>query len=223
MEAYLRALIEKSPGPISLEITAVTADEMIRQGHYLNNLKPDKVVVKVPVNPATDGKPNNDGMRATSELEKEGIQVNVTLIMTPEQALLAAQAGASYVSPFAGRIDDYLRTEKLKMESPEFTGKDYYPAEGRKNDHSEIVHDNGIVSGVDLVHHTVALLEKYPTQVIAASLRNARQVREVAHAGANIATIPFDVLGEMIVHPLTTKGIAKFLADVPEEYRALFK
>ena len=123
MEAYLRALIEKSPGPISLEITAVTADEMIRQGHYLNNLKPDKVVVKVPVNPATDGKPNNDGMRATSELEKEGIQVNVTLIMTPEQALLAAQAGASYVSPFAGRIDDYLRTEKLKMESPEFTDR----------------------------------------------------------------------------------------------------
>ena len=144
-----------------------------------------------------------------------GIKTNATLVMTPEQAFLAAKAGATYVSPFAGRIDDYIRTNIGKK----FDKGDYFPAEGLLNED-----DDGVVSGVDLVKKIADIYKNYgmKTEIIAASLRNPRQVREVALAGAHIATIPFPVIIEMTKHPKTAEGIIKFSQDVVEEYKKIF-
>jgi len=113
------------------------------------------------------------------------------------------------VSPFAGRIDDYLRVKKGLQPGVDFQKGDYYPWDGTDVD------DNGIRSGADLVEKVVMILDNYDydTEVIASSIRNARQVREVAMIGAHIATIPFKVLESMLLHPKTEEGVKKFSED----------
>ena len=209
--------------PVSLEVVSLKAEDMIKEGVMLygkfNGLM-GNVVIKVPVSTSRqEGEEHYEGLKTIKDLSRRKIPVNATLVMTPEQALLAAKAGAAYVSPFAGRIDDYLRTRLGES----FGKRDYFPAEGKHKD-GTLANDKGIASGVELVKRTMEILERYgmKTEVIAASLRNARQVREVALAGAHIATIPFDVLEEMIKHPKTFEGIVKFSEDVVPEYRQIF-
>ncbi len=206
--------------PVSLEVMGLTAEEMVREAELLYEKFNDianNVVIKVPINTY---KGSYEGLKTIKTLSEEGIPVNCTLIMTPEQALLAAKAGARYVSPFAGRIDDYLREEKLNMKKGvDFKKHDYYPWDGKGVD------DNGIKSGSDLVEKTVIILENYgyDTEVIASSIRNPRQVREMALIGAHIATIPFSVLEKMLLHPKTKEGIEKFSEDAAESgYERLF-
>ena len=187
------------------------------------------VVIKIPVNPTleaggggAEGGEDADGLRAIADLTAQGIPVNVTLVMNPTQALLAAKAGATYVSPFAGRIDDFLRTSV----GMSFEKGDYFPAEGLpRADGTGVLDDEGVVSGVDLVRKIVTIFDTYAveTEVLAASLRNPRQVAEVAEAGADVATIPFAVLGQMLRHPKTYEGMRTFVADVVEEYRSFFQ
>ncbi len=132
--------------------------------------------------------------------------------------MLAAKAGAKYVSPFAGRVDDYIRS-KLGMS---FEKHDYFPQHGMEKD-GTLIDDNGIVSGIDLVAKCVKVLQNYgfETEVIAASMRNARQAREAALVGAHIATLPLSVIREMLIHHKTAEGMKKFLDDAPEEYERL--
>jgi len=229
IETYLERILRTvGPGkPVSLEVIGTTYEAMRTEALRLYerfNPVAQNAVIKVPVNPTL--KPGEgdeaDGLRTIAELAGQGIPVNVTLVMNPTQALLAAKAGAAYVSPFAGRIDDFLRAE-LGMS---FDKSDYYPAEGMPRPHGPGVHhDNGILSGVDLVRKIVAIFDNYAieTEVLAASLRNPRQVAEVAEAGADVATIPLAVLGEMLRHPKTYEGMRKFVADVVEEYRSFFE
>jgi transaldolase len=142
--------------------------------------------------------------------------------MSPEQALLAAKAGADYISPFAGRIDDDLR----KRTGLTFDKADYFPAEGLFTEGAaELIHDKGIVSGVDLVLTIVEIFSVHDvdSQILAASVRNPQQVREVAQAGADIATVPFAVIQEMISHHKTREGMQSFCNDVVPEYRAIFE
>ena len=134
------------------------------------------MVVKIPM--------TEEGLAATKVLSKEGIKVNVTLIFSPNQALLAARAGAAYVSPFLGRLDD-ISFDGVKL--------------------IEDVADIFAVSGIE-------------TEIIAASVRNPIHVTKCALAGADIATVPFSVIEQMIKHPLTDAGIEKFVAD----YKAVF-
>ena len=143
---------------------------MIEQARRTANWAPN-VVIKIPA--------TADGLEATSTLSKEGIKVNFTLCFSLNQALLAALAGATYVSPFVGRLDD-------------------------------IGHD-----GMELVRDIVAVFRYYelPTQVIAASIRHPQHCVAAAKAGAHIATVPYNVLMQMIKHPLTDIGITRFLAD----------
>ncbi len=202
--------------PVSLEVAGGTAEEMYAQGKALYARfakKANHVVIKIPVNPTVKEDLDLEGLKAVRKLAKEKIPVNVTLVFTPEQALLAAKAGAAYVSPFAGRIDDLIR----KREGKGFGKSDYFPAEGAGAD------DNGIVSGIDLVAQIVAVFRNYgiKAKVLAASLRNARQVREAALAGADIATVPFAVLQEMLRHEKTREGMAAFTKDLVPEYVAL--
>ena len=239
--------------PVSLEVLSQTSDRMVEEARTLYgkfNPIAGNVAIKIPVNTYTGEGTATDyeGLKAIKELGKE-IPINATLVMTPEQALLAAKAGATYVSPFAGRVDDYIRTN---LGIP-FGKYDYFDfgllgeiAEQRIDEHlkgkadhaaSELYSDEklrraadlgenlGIASGVVVVRKIVEFLRRYGmrTQVIAASMRNPRQVREVAEAGADIATVPFEVLQAMLRHPKTEEGVKKFYADaVKAKYEELF-
>ncbi len=226
MEEYIKELLAfvGKGKPVSLEVIGSTEDAMYKEAHTLFdrfNSIASNVVIKIPVNPETEkgGTHLFDGLKVIRKLHEDGIPVNVTLIMNPLQALLAAKAGADYVSPFAGRIDDYLRTNaKIGFEK-----HDYYPAAGVEWG-EKLLSDEGIVSGVDLVASIRDIFDNYEfeTKILAASVRNARQVRELAEVGADIATIPFTVLKEMIWHYKTSEGMKKFAEDTVEEYRALF-
>lgn len=204
--------------PVSLEVVSTDHDNMAREGVFIYkrfNPVSGNVAVKIPVNPSVDGKDVSQGLKTIKFLSGKGIPVNATLIMTPEQAFLAAKAGASFVSPFAGRIDDFIRAKTGKN----FSKEDYFPAGGVEKD------DEGIVSGVDLVKKTVDIFRKHriKAEVIAASTRNVRQVREFALAGAHITTMPFSVFSAMLKHEKTLEGTIKFSQDTVEEYRNVFK
>lgn len=256
METYVWEIC-KTAGkgrPVSLEVISLTIKEMVEEGELLYskfNPAAENVVIKIPINTCIDESEGTDyeGLKTIKKLSQEGIPINVTLIMTPEQALLAAKAGARYASPFAGRIDDYIR-KKLGIE---FAKGDYFDFDlmekiGKqrldkhlKNSGGEPVgslyhdqetknsigfgKDNGIESGVDLVKSIMKIYRNYEikTEVIAASIRNARQIRQMAEAGAHIATIPFPVIRGMLKHPKTVEGIKSFSADVVPEYRELFQ
>lgn len=235
IEQYLNTILKLAgKTPVSLEVKGGTAEEMYQQGKaiYKRFSKPSNhVVIKVPFNPTTDlNKPAHmEGLKAIKKFSSEGIPVNVTLIFTPEQALLAAKAGAAYVSPFVGRIDDKIRTENKIV----FKKDDYFPGFGwkaterknGKNGGEDYLNDNGIVSGVDVIHRIVYIFGLYDikTEVLAASIRNARQLREVALMGADIATIPLKVLEEATQHSKSVEGMKAFLADTVPEYEALMK
>ena len=221
LTAYINQILEVAKGtPVSLEVTDTTAAGMIAQGKKLHerfNPVADNVYIKVPVNPAfkSEDTTHFDGIIATRMLTEAGIPVNSTLIFTPEQALLAAKAGAAFVSPFAGRIDDDIRTNAGMTVDKSA----YFPSEGMTMD-DRLLEDNGIYSGIDMVEQCVQIIEEYgfETEVLAASLRNPRQVRESALAGAHIATLPFGVIQDMLKHHKTFEGMAKFTADIVTEY-----
>lgn len=223
---YLKKILLTAKGtPVSLEVTEFTCDKMVKQAKQLYkmfNSIANNVNIKIPVNPSFENNKGMefDGIKAIKALSGEKIPVNCTLIFTPEQALLAAKAGATFVSPFAGRIDDYIRSQN----EISFEKSDYFPAEGWCTE-NEVLEDNGIVSGIDLVAQIVEIFSIYGirTEVIAASMRNTRQVREAALVGADIATIPFDVIKELLTHYKTQEGIKKFTADIVPEYANLIR
>ncbi len=159
-----------APRPVSLEVISEDFEGMVEEARKLSALA-NNVVVKIPM--------TEDGIRAVSVLSKDVIKTNVTLIFTPMQALLAAKAGATYVSPFMGRLDD--------------RGWD----------------------GIELVAEIVQIFANYDveTEIIAASTRSVRHVREVALLGVDIVTMPFKVLRQMFKHPLTDEGIERFKKD----------
>lgn len=168
----LKEITEIVDGPISGEVkaTTVNAEDMIKEGREIAALHKN-MVVKIPM--------TAEGLKATKVLSSEGIKVNVTLIFSTNQAILAANAGAAYVSPFIGRIDD------INMD------------------------------GMALIEEIaeVFAIYGYETEIIAASVRNTTHVTRCALAGADIATIPYGVIAQMVKHPLTDQGIEKFIAD----------
>lgn len=159
-------------GPISGEVKATTEDAegMIAEGKEIAAIHPN-MVVKLPM--------TKEGLKACKALSNEGIKVNMTLIFSVNQALLAANAGAAFVSPFVGRLDDIS------------------------------------MRGMDLVEEIaeVFAIQGIETEVISASIRNTMHVTKSAMVGADIATVPYKVLMQMVEHPLTDKGIEKFKAD----------
>ena len=221
---YLKKILKAAKGtPVSLEVTELKQDKMVEQGKKLYkmfNPIANNVNIKIPVNPSFPDEEGRDfeGIQAVKTLSKAGIPVNCTLIFTPEQALLAGKAGAKYVSPFAGRIDDYIRSNN----DVSFKKTDYFPAEGLKKN-EKILDDNGIVSGIDLVTQIVDIFDIYnfETEVIAASIRNSRQAREASLVGADIATLPYGVIMQLLVHYKTKEGMKKFTDDIIPEYEAL--
>jgi transaldolase len=169
-DAVIKEILKVVDGPVSLEVLSESAKDMFAEGKKLARLGKN-VVIKVPL--------STEGLKATRMFADAGIAVNQTLIFSPIQALMAAKAGARYVSPFVGRLDD-------------------------------IAHD-----GMELVEQIVAIYENYffETEIIVASIRHPRHVLDAALMGADIATIPFKVIAQLIKHPLTERGIEIFLND----------
>ena len=173
----IKEIAEIVDGPISGEVKATTLDAagIIAESREIAAIHPN-MVVKIPM--------TAEGLKACKMLAAEGIKTNMTLIFSANQALLAARAGAAYVSPFLGRLDDIS------------------------------------TRGVDLIRDIMDIFRigGIETEIIAASIRNPMHVTECALAGADIATVPYDVIMQMIKHPLTDAGIIKF----QEDYRAVF-
>jgi transaldolase len=157
-------------GPVNAEVVSTDAEGMVNEARELVKLA-DNIVIKIPL--------IQEGLKAVKILTGEGIKTNVTLCFSPIQALMAAKAGAAYISPFVGRLDD-------------------------------ISH-----KGMELVEQIIAIYENYgfDTEVIVASIRSPIHVLESALMGADIATIPYPVMEQLIKHPLTDIGLEKFLAD----------
>ncbi len=157
-------------GPVSAEVLTTEYESMLVEARDLAAIAPN-IVIKLPL--------TTDGLRATKRLTDEGVQTNVTLCFSPLQAMLAAKAGATYVSPFVGRLDD-------------------------------VGHD-----GMDLVEQILEIYGHYDvrTEVLVASVRSPAHVLEALRLGADVATIPFKVIGQLVRHPLTDLGIERFLAD----------
>lgn len=166
----LRDICAMVAGPVSAECIATEADQMEAEGRHLAAIA-DNIAVKVPLTPA--------GLRVCKRLTDDGIMVNVTLCFSSVQALLAAKAGATFVSPFLGRIDDLGQT------------------------------------GIELIGQIRTIYDQYAfeTQILAASIRHPLHVAQAAEIGADIATMPPKVLGQLFHHPLTDKGLAAFLKD----------
>ena len=156
--------------PISLEVIGLTSVGMIEEARKLAEIG-ENIVVKIPM--------TAEGLKSIKVLVSEGIKTNTTLVFSPTQALLAAKAGSTYVSPFIGRLDDISQT------------------------------------GMDLVEQIVSIFDNYAfeSEVIVSSIRNPIHVLEAALIGADVATIPFNVIEQLVHHPLTDIGIEKFLAD----------
>ena len=168
----IKEITEIVDGPISGEVKATTtqAEDMVIEAREIAKIHKN-MVVKIPM--------CEEGLKAVKILSQEGISTNVTLVFSATQALLAAIAGATYVSPFLGRLDDIS------------------------------------ASGIDLVADIMQIFNQYgfETEVICASIRHPIHVIECARLGADIATVPYQIIMQMIQHPLTDIGVEKFIKD----------
>jgi len=169
-EEIISAICKEVKGDVSAEVVATNFDGMVAEAKHLSTIAPN-VVVKIPIIP--------EGLRATKAVSATGIRVNMTLIFSANQGLLAAKAGASFISPFIGRLDDI----------------------GQR--------------GMEVVEELVKIRDNYglKAEVLVGSIRHTQHVLEAAKIGADIATMPPEVMEKMIQHPLTDSGLKRFLDD----------
>ena len=179
-EGHIAKICNMVSGDVSAEVVSTEYDEIVEEGRHLAAIA-DNVVVKVPL--------IKDGIKAIKTLSSEGIRINCTLCFSATQAVIAAKAGASYISPFIGRIDDISS------------------------------------DGLQLIEDVVQIYDNYgfTTEVLAASIRHPMHVLESMRLGADVATMPLSVIEQLLEHPLTDRGLEKFLADwdsLQEEIKA---
>lgn len=169
-EGHIAKICDIVEGDVSAEVVSTTYDEIMPEARNLASIA-DNVVVKVPL--------IKDGIKAIRSLSDEGIKTNCTLCFSATQALIAAKAGATYISPFIGRLDDISET------------------------------------GMQLIAEIVDIYDNYgfETEILAASIRHPMHVLESARLGADVATMPLDVIEKLMKHPLTDRGLDRFLAD----------
>ena len=211
------------PFPVSLELTELDEEKMIRQADELAALG-DNSVIKVPVGGYTAVNPSADpytGLKVIRRLWEKGIKTNITLIFNTTQALWAAQAGATYISPFLGRLADYAyKNDKLERKA----GNSLYFVEDHKNakgdqvmHNSEYVASGGPVkdAGARLIFEIATVFANYQitTEILAASFRNQAQLTECLLAGPDILTVPANLLATVASHPLSDEGMRSFLED----------
>lgn len=169
-DQLIREIMSIVSGPVSLEVISKDTEGMCKEARELASLG-ENAVIKIPM--------TEEGIKAVRILSQEGIKTNVTLVFQPVQALIAAKAGATYVSPFIGRLDD-ISTRGM-----------------------------GIIEDITTIFNNYG----FETEIIVASIRNPLHVLDAALLGADVATIPFNVLKQLISHPLTDIGLERFLKD----------
>jgi transaldolase len=211
------------PYPVSLELTELEEEKMVRQAQELAVLG-DNSVIKVPVGGYTAVNPSADpftGLKVIHRLWERGIKTNTTLVFNTTQSVWAANAGATYVSPFLGRLADY----GYKHDAPERTsGNSLYWVEDHKNSkgdqnmhNSEYVASGGALkdAGARLIFEIATAFANYQitTEILAASFRNQSQLTECLLAGADILTVPAPILGTVANHPLSDEGMKAFVED----------
>ncbi len=169
-QEVIKEIVELVDGPISAEVISLESKGMVEEAEVLAALHKN-IVIKIPM--------TEEGLKAVKQLSAKGIKTNVTLVFSALQALLAAKAGATYVSPFVGRLDDIGQ------------------------------------EGMQLIRDIVEVFFNHDmqTEVLAASMRTPIHVLEAAKAGSDVATVPYNVLKQMVKHPLTDSGIERFLSD----------
>ncbi len=169
-KTLLKEILEVVDGPVSAEVISTDFDGIVKEARELSSIH-HNIVVKVPL--------IKEGLKAVKFLSSEGIKTNVTLCFSPTQAILAAKAGATYISPFVGRLDDIS------------------------------------TNGMELISQIVQIYRNYnfETQILVASIRHPLHVVEAALLGADVCTIPFNVIDKLFNHPLTDIGLEKFLSD----------
>ena len=169
-KTHIKAICDLIDGPVSAEVVSTNWEEMVKEGCELKAIHRN-VVVKIPI--------GYDGIKAVKSLRDKDIDTNVTLIFNPSQALLAAKAGASYVSPFVGRLDDISQ------------------------------------SGMEMTETIVEIFHSFdlPTEVLVASVRHPMHFLRAAQMAADVVTIPFSLIKQLLKHPLTDIGLDKFLSD----------
>jgi len=170
VKAHYKAICNIVDNNVSAEVIATDFDNIIAEGKELAKID-DKIVVKVPM--------IKDGVKAIKKFSSEGIRTNCTLVFTSGQALLAAKAGASYVSPFIGRLDD-ISQDGLEL-----------------------------IAQIRLIYNNYG----YQTEILAASIRHTMHLIKCAEIGSDVVTCPVKVITDLLNHPLTDSGLAKFLAD----------
>ncbi len=170
IEEHYKKICQLVDGDVSAEVIATDVKGIISEGEYLASLAPN-IVVKVPM--------IKDGIKAISYFSSKGIKTNCTLVFSAGQAIIAAKAGASYISPFVGRVDD--------------------------------INWDGIALIEEIAE--IYAIQMFETEILAASIRNARHIVQSAKAGADIATCPLHTIMGLLKHPLTENGLEKFLAD----------
>jgi transaldolase len=169
-KTLLKEILEVVNGPVSAEVISTDFDGIVKEARELSSIH-HNIVVKVPL--------IKEGLKAVKFLSSEGIKTNVTLCFSPTQAILAAKAGATYISPFVGRLDDIS------------------------------------TNGMELIYQIVQIYRNYnfETQILVASIRHPLHIVEAALLGADVCTIPFNVIDKLFNHPLTDIGLEKFLSD----------
>ena len=175
---HIARICDVVDGPVSAESVAMTREDIVRDGRVLASIAPN-VVVKIPT--------MVEGLAACRTLADEGIRVNMTLCFSVPQAILAARAGARYISPFVGRFDDISEDGLAQLED--------------------------VVTAIGNYDYSDNTVNGEQVEVIAASIRSANHVTQAALMGADIATVPFGVLKKMVQHPLTDRGLESFMKD----------
>ncbi|MCQ5091943.1 fructose-6-phosphate aldolase [Slackia exigua] len=175
---HIARICDVVDGPVSAESVAMTREDIVRDGRILASIAPN-VVVKIPT--------MVEGLAACRTLADEGIRVNMTLCFSVPQAILAARAGARYISPFVGRFDDISEDGLAQLED--------------------------VVTAIGNYDYSDNTVNGEQVEVIAASIRSANHVTQAALMGADIATVPFGVLKKMVQHPLTDRGLESFMKD----------
>jgi transaldolase len=179
-EGHIAKICDIVEGDVSAEVISTTYDEIVAEGRKIAGIA-DNVVVKVPL--------IKDGIKAIKTFSDEGIKTNCTLCFSTSQALVAAKAGATYISPFIGRLDD-ISSEGMAL-----------------------------IADIRLVYDNYG----YETEILAASIRHPMHLLESARLGADVATMPLNVIEQLLKHPLTDIGLEKFLADWDKLQKSLKK
>lgn len=169
-EGHIAKICDLVEGDVSAEVISTDYDEIVEEGRKIASIA-DNVVVKVPL--------IKDGIKAIKTFSEEGIKTNCTLCFSASQALIAAKAGATYISPFIGRLDD-ISGEGMNL-----------------------------IADIRLIYDNYGM----ETEILAASIRHPMHFLESARLGADVATMPLNVIEQLLRHPLTDIGLEKFLAD----------